>query len=58
MCPEPDFGLCYHRLMEYYRPSTEVSSRQLSGILERYFTQKAENDKRIRRKPEKGGIPV
>lgn len=37
MCPEPDFGFQYRRMIEYYRLSPEISARQRETILERYF---------------------
>ena len=40
MCPEPDFGLCYHGLIEYYRPSPETSRQQLTEILDRFFAKR------------------
>lgn len=51
MCPEPDFGLCYHSLMEYYRPSPETSREEISTILERYFKSKQEKETEQRRTP-------
>ncbi len=53
MCPEPDFGLCYHSLMEYYRPSKEYSKSQLSVILARYFSRNPGAGDTEGEKPEK-----
>lgn len=53
MCPEPDFGLCYHSLMEYYRPSPECSRSQLSEILARYDTRNSGEKGTERRLTEK-----
>lgn len=54
MCPEPDFGLCYHSLIAYYRPSPETTKSQLADILARYFSRQAGEETR-RMKTEKGG---
>ncbi len=56
MCPEPDFGLCYHSLLEYYRPSPEGSRSQLSAILARFFTRNEGEDPGSRKNREKGGV--
>ena len=37
MCPEPNFGFQYRCLIEHYRLSPEISTRQRDTILERYF---------------------
>lgn len=55
MCPEPEFGLCYHRLIEYYRPSPEDACQQLAAILERHFQEKERERRGSRQKSEKGG---
>ena len=56
MCPESDFRLCYHSLMEYYRPSPEGSRSQLSAILTRFFARNEGEDSGSRWIREKGGI--
>lgn len=55
MCPEPEFGLFYHRLIEYYRPSPEASSEQLVEILEQHFAQKHREPQTDKKYRVKGG---
>ena len=55
MCPELDFGQASRSLITLYRLAPELSERQLSAILKRYFSARDRERRTERQIERKGG---